>query len=507
MAPRPPKPPTALGARAFRVAFSLYLVVAVLITAALVAEEYYGARDDLMRELGIYESTFAEPLGNALWALDLGEVSSIVEGMVEIPQIRGARVLDHRGMTLFAAAGLYERPGSEGGGEADADLIAHRFEIHHAHETGAELVGVATLYSSAGVAFERVQARIVLILLAAVLKTLALWLIFLWVSERMISRPIRTLTEKARTLDVESPGPAPFSPRPKDETELVYLFDALNRMGERLGEYAEEQVRDKAELRARGEELARLNASLEEQVRKRTKDLAEAHEDLRHFVYISSHDLREPLRAVTMFLSLLKKKHGDNLDDESREYVGYAVEAASRMNKLILDLLDYSRVSTRQIEHAPVRLEACVEEAITHLSASIAEAGAEIDVTTDLPVIGGDQDQLTTLFENLIGNAVKYRAEERSPEIRISAEFSETDVIIAVSDNGIGIESPYFDRIFGVFERLHGVGQYEGTGIGLAIGKRVVERHGGQIWVESQPGEGSTFYCSFPLAESERPAA
>jgi PAS domain S-box-containing protein len=231
--------------------------------------------------------------------------------------------------------------------------------------------------------------------------------------------------------------------------------------------------------------------------------LHEAHEELKRsnseleqFAYVASHDLQEPLRMVSSYTQLLGRRYGEKFDADAKEFMGYIVDGAARMKQLIEDLLAYSRVGTKGKDFKPVELDRALRRALGNLKAAIDESGAA--VTHDpLPTLPADEAQLAQLFQNLIGNALKFRA-EAAPRIRVQVSEMDKFVEFAVRDNGIGIEPQYFERIFMVFQRLHNKGEYPGTGIGLAICKKVVERHGGQIRVESRPGEGSAFIFTLP---------
>jgi PAS domain S-box-containing protein len=228
--------------------------------------------------------------------------------------------------------------------------------------------------------------------------------------------------------------------------------------------------------------------------RKRAEEeLQRSNAEFKQFSYAVSHDLQEPLRGVINFLSLLERRHKDRLEADAQEYIQFAVDGARRMSDMIRDLLEFSRVQTRASEPEPVNTEETVRTAIDNLSAAIAETGAEVVVGGGLPVVMGNAAQLTRVFQNLIGNGIKYRDSSRSPKVTVDVESSGGKWLFSIADNGIGIEPQYFDRIFGVFQRLHGREEYEGTGIGLAVVKRIVEQHGGRIWLESEPGKGSTF--------------
>jgi PAS domain S-box-containing protein len=231
--------------------------------------------------------------------------------------------------------------------------------------------------------------------------------------------------------------------------------------------------------------------------RKQAEDeLRRSNAELEQFAYVASHDLQEPLRAVAGMVQLLSQRYQGKLDERADEYIGHAVEASQRMQNLINDLLDYSRVGRFGQPFVSTTLENSLKTALANLEAVIQENRAQI--TADpLPTVVADPRQLTQVFQNLIGNALKFRG-ENPPQIRISAKKVEGDWQIAVRDNGIGIEPQYFERIFLVFQRLHTRREYPGTGIGLSLCKKIIERHGGKIWVESQPGQGSTFYFTLP---------
>jgi light-regulated signal transduction histidine kinase (bacteriophytochrome) len=231
--------------------------------------------------------------------------------------------------------------------------------------------------------------------------------------------------------------------------------------------------------------------------------LREAHEELKRsnseleqFAYVASHDLQEPLRMVSSYTQLLERRYQDKLDADAREFMGYVVDGAARMKQLIEDLLAYSRVGTKGRDFKPVDLERPLARALANLKAAIDESGAAVSFDP-LPTLPVDEGQLAQVLQNLIGNALKFRS-SAAPRIHVSSLEKEREWEVAVRDNGIGIEPQYFERIFMVFQRLHNKGEYPGTGIGLAICKKVVERHGGRIWVDSTPGGGSTFRFTLP---------
>ncbi|MGZ4949050.1 MAG: PAS domain S-box protein [Halobacteriota archaeon] len=232
------------------------------------------------------------------------------------------------------------------------------------------------------------------------------------------------------------------------------------------------------------------------QLERTNKELARSNADLKQFAYVASHDLQEPLRAIVSYVQLLDRRYKGQFDERADRYITHAVEGGKRMQTLINDLLTYSRVETRAKTFEQVDMEEVFADAIQNLKVAVEESGAQV-THAPLPRVNGDDAQLTQVFQNLIGNAIKFRS-DRPPEVYVAAEQDGDTWRFSVKDNGIGIGMEYADRIFTLFQRLHTRRDYSGTGIGLAICKRIVERHGGQIWVESIPGSGSTFYFTLP---------
>jgi light-regulated signal transduction histidine kinase (bacteriophytochrome) len=260
-------------------------------------------------------------------------------------------------------------------------------------------------------------------------------------------------------------------------------------------------------------QLRELNETLEQRVAERSaavearsRELARSNADLEEFAYAASHDLQEPLRAVSGYCEFLRRNYHDRLDERAHEYINNAVDGAQRMSALIRDLLEYSRVARKADPFAPTDFDPVVQQALERLKVAVEESGAKIHCDK-LPTLRADQEQQIRLFQNLIGNAIKFRG--RDPlEVWITAEQKpggQGDWLFRVRDNGIGIDPKYKERIFMIFQRLHTREEYPGTGIGLAVCKRIVERHGGRIWVESSLGQGSAF-C-FTLAQTPQDSA
>jgi len=233
------------------------------------------------------------------------------------------------------------------------------------------------------------------------------------------------------------------------------------------------------------------------------RELARSNADLEQFAAVASHDLQEPLRMLVSYMRMLQQRYEGALDEDALELIAHSAKAATRLQDLIGDLLVYARLGAQAVDATPVDLNICLQQAISNLQSAIQESGAHLRCDP-LPIVHGSASQLTQLFQNLIGNAIKFRR-DLPPEIAISATRRETTYDITVEDNGIGIDPRYVERIFRIFHRLHSNEQYPGTGVGLAICKRVLEQHGGSIRVESTRGDGSTFICSLPLQHGAKP--
>ncbi len=235
----------------------------------------------------------------------------------------------------------------------------------------------------------------------------------------------------------------------------------------------------------------------EEALRKSAEELKRSNAELEQFAYVASHDLQEPLRMIAGFLQLLEQRNKEQLDEKAKTYIDHAVNGATRMSQLINDMLEYSRVKHKSVRPVTVDLNKCLDSATANLQRRIQESGAVIR-REDLPKVNGDPTQLSQLFQNLLGNAIKFQRKGVSPEVQISFRRDGSLWLFSVRDNGIGIGEEYYEKIFLIFQRLHGQKEYPGTGVGLSICKKIVEQHGGEIWVESTPESGSIFCFTLP---------
>ncbi|WP_137291710.1 sensor histidine kinase [Natronorubrum halophilum] len=277
--------------------------------------------------------------------------------------------------------------------------------------------------------------------------------------------------------------PAESVSDPSRAALVLTAFGSLAGFG--VGIYDARAKTGAREVELRNRELDRTRAQLEA-----------SNERLEQFAYAASHDLEEPLRMITSYLTLIERRYADELDDDGEEFIEFAVDGAERMRQMIDGLLEYSRVDTQGKPFEPVDLNAVIADVRKDLELQLTDSGADVDIE-ELPRVEGDHAQLRQLFQNLLSNALEYNDDE-SPRVRVSAERTGPRWTVSVSDDGIGIDPEDSDRIFDVFQRLHTAEEHSGSGIGLALCRRIVERHGGEIWVESEPGEGSTFSFTLP---------
>jgi signal transduction histidine kinase len=310
---------------------------------------------------------------------------------------------------------------------------------------------------------------------------------------RWVTRPLEDLAAQTRIV-----ADGNFSHRvtPTGPGEIADLASDVEAMRARI-------VDDLAVVAQARSQLESANALLEVQ----TAELQRSNSDLEQFAYVASHDLQEPLRKVSSFTQLLQKRYGGKLDDRADQYIGFAVDGAKRMQVLINDLLAFSRVGRISTGMQEVALDDCLDEALHSLSTALEESAAQIE-REPLPQVRGEKTLLTQVFQNLIGNSVKFRA-DASPLVQITARRDEDEWLIQVSDNGIGIDPQFADKVFVIFQRLHGRDEYEGTGIGLALCRKIVEYHGGRMWLEPRAeGEaGATFTFTLPVATTPAPIA
>lgn len=283
--------------------------------------------------------------------------------------------------------------------------------------------------------------------------------------------------------------------------QVLYIVHHLDDVTEyvHLQQWAREHEERARQLGLQAESLKREMESCAQDVAARAAEMTRSNTELEQFAYAASHDLQEPLRMVSSYVQLLAHRYHGRLGQDADDFITYALDGAKRMQTLIADLLRFSRIGTQGKPFVPTSLDAVLDRALASLRHEIEETKAS--VTRDaLPVVQADEIQMAQVFQNLIGNALKFHG-EASPRIHIGYEHCEHEHLVSVQDNGIGIEPQYLERIFMIFQRLHTRAEYSGTGVGLALCKRVVERHHGRIWAESIPAQGSAFYFTIPDRE------
>jgi signal transduction histidine kinase len=350
---------------------------------------------------------------------------------------------------------------------------------------------IGTVYLRANLGRNERLLQYAIIVLGAIVIGLVVGVFASLKLQALISIPLQQITKVARTLIHHGDDPSSaYRERvvKLGNDEIGVLADAFNQMLSYMEKRDATLVEINHSLGAEVMERKRTQTQLDEKI----QNLAQSNAELEQFAYVSSHDLQEPLRMVASYTQLLERRYRDKFDADGLEFLSYIVDGAKRMQQLIGDLLDLSRIGTQVQPLTVFASEDALTVALTNLSVAIQENAAEI-VIDPLPRVLADPSQLTQLFQNLIANAIIYRRDE-PPQIHIHAQKKDAQWQFSITDNGIGIAAEHSERIFVIFQRLHGRSEYPGTGIGLAICKKIVERHGGRLWVESQEGKGSTFH-------------
>ena len=323
--------------------------------------------------------------------------------------------------------------------------------------------------------------------------------LFQWKRDQLIGQPVTRLVPGWMAGSMDASQGQLYGVRADGSSFPVDTSSSSFSTAE--GTIAIDAIRDITDRKKAEEEIRQLNSRLEQKVAARTAALTRSNEELRQFAYVVSHDLKEPLRTVSTFSQLLEERLGDNSDAETKEFLTYILSGVQRMSDLIDDLLAYASLDAAETRIKHVDLNLVLKEASFNLMATIQEAGAVIE-SDPLPEVLGDHVQLVQVLQNLIANSIKYRSAE-PPRVHISSEWRDGELIVAVRDNGIGIDPAYSEGVFKLFKRLHARQDYSGNGVGLAICRKIVQRHGGRIWVESKLGEGATFYFTIAPARAQ----
>jgi len=377
-------------------------------------------------------------------------------------------------------------------------------------DAGKAHVGVIRLGFRTEVVDEKVKQAVVEVALNFVLTFIVIAVLINFLLVRLISRPVSALSEQARRITA---GNFASEVRIDRQDEIGRLSAALNRMSQTIHNQLEalQSTRNELEqqVEARTHELAMINSQLQQrnlEMQAKTEALLRSNDDLDQFAYSVSHDMRQPLRMISGHLQLLKRGLLEQLDENNRENLSFALDGAKRMDQMIVSLLEYSRVGRKTEGKDWMESRISLDEALDFLAPVLEEAHATVEIDGSWPRIYASRDELTRLFQNLVGNAAHYHEPDKPPRIELDSQAAANIWRVAVRDYGIGIDPDQIDRLFQFFSRLQSRERFPGTGMGLALCRRIVEHHGGRIWVESAgEGQGSTFIFEIPLdADNEK---
>ena len=449
-------------------------------------------------------STLASVIGkNSTASLSFGDrtaATRLLASLSERPSIEHAWILLSAGEEFAAytpqnATAKRQTPSLDH--RQSPPFSSSHLEVWHQVSLDGRTMGYVVLRESLD-EMERISNRYLALGGGIVLGASLLSLLLSAYMQRWISRPIVELT----SLAVQVSNHKDYSVRAHRSSadEVGQLADAFNEMLTQIQSRDSELIiaKNKAEQANRDLEFENeVRRQAETKLLEKTNELERSNEELQQFAYVASHDLQEPLRMVTMFSQLIKTRYEDQLDEKGVEYINFAVDGAERMQRLIRELLEFSRVGRTDVEDENVDLTTVLEDVLEGLKFRLEESRGQIEVG-DLPEVPGNPTRLFQLFQNLLSNAIKFRSEERPPIVRLDAVSERNFWKFSVRDNGIGMDPAFSDRVFMLFQRLHTRSEFEGTGIGLALCKKIVTTHGGEIGVDCERGTGTTFWFTLP---------
>ena len=515
---------SALTQKIFRTAFLLYLAAALAITGTLVVEAYLSARANLQRELNIYRMTTEDALAGALWALDLEEVKSISKGILAIPEIASLRVLDHNRTREFVTVGDPDTEAEDGWLWGS---ISVGFYVYYEHAVGRDRVGYVTLVASQKVLWERLNWRIGLLLTAALLKTVILWLIFARVSRSILVRPINELTQAARNTAFDRLERLEFddpTARAAEGTEIEVLRQAFNDMMIKLRDSRDALARANTdletrvaertrELERRGSELSTALARVDRARREAAAALDAAERADRaksEFLALVSHELRTPLNSIMGFAELIRDQAGQRDDPKTlREYSTAIHESGAHLLSLITDILDLSKIEAGRMEVNPEWIDpsGAARTVVELLREMAARKGVRLDnqVEPSIGALHADPRRFRQMLTNLLSNAIKYT--EPNGEVSITADTgSDSSLTFRITDTGIGMSKPEIIRALEPFSRINNsmTQNQQGTGLGLPLVARMAQLHNGRLTIDSHTGKGTTASLWFPATRRQQ---
>lgn len=467
------------------VAFSSFL--AVLATGYQLLHEYNLQRADMDEQLENVK-VFLPPITGSVWTFDERQITLALDALTQLSHVEYAVITTSDGRNAWTSGAIVSKR-----------HLSRQYSL--SREVRGEIRQIATMEVTASLdgIYERLLEQAIAILVSNALKTFLVAAFMYVIFSRIVTRRVEDL---ARNVDKLVPESLITQASMFDETlgfpehgdEIDRLRWAYDNIARQLNLAVQDLHDRNDELRHEVQERTRAESDLQEVI----AELSRTNAELERFAYVAAHDLQEPVRGLVSFSQLLERKCRDSLGDEGRDYLRFIINEALRMSNLVRDLLEYSRAGGADLAIETVNCARLVDEVVESLRPAIEHQHARIE-TGELPEIAADRPQLRQVFHNLIGNALKYCRE--TPEIRVTAERDGHAWRFAVSDNGIGIDPQYQEYIFEVFRRLHTGNTYPGTGIGLAICKRIIESHGGRIWLTSALDQGTTFHFTLPDRE------